>query len=200
MAKNTDNATVERMSNTITISINNLEMTSLEQFTPSQRSVPDFEVKQAKIASPQFSRFLYASVGDRWKWYERLSWSREKWMAYIDRPEHETWIGYLQGTPAGFFELEHQAGGNTEIVYFGLMPDLIGQGLGGIFLSAAVQRAWDSGARRVWVHTCTLDHATALDNYIARGFQVFKIEHKDIVLCTRPAFDTDPLASPVANA
>ena len=30
------------------------------------------------------------------------------WLAYVDRPELETWIGYLSGTPAGYFELESQ--------------------------------------------------------------------------------------------
>ena len=130
--------------------------------------------------------FLYATVGGRWQWYYRLSWTREQWLAYLDRPEQETWVGYLRGAPAGYFELEYQAGDSVEIVYFGLLPDFIGKGLGGILLSSAVQRAWDVGARRVWVHTCSLDHEVALDNYQARGFHVFKIEQKDVIIPESP--------------
>ena len=65
-----------------------------------------------------------------------------------------------------------------ELAYFGLMPRFVGLGLGGVLLSAAVARAWDMGAARVWVHTCDLDHPRALPNYQARGFRVFKVEQQ----------------------
>ena len=130
------------------------------------------------LSNPGFSRYLYGAVGAEWQWYERLVWTRDQWLAYLERPEQETWVGYLQGTPAGYFELERQARDSVEIVYFGLMPDFIGRGLGGVLLSAAVRRAWDIGAQRVWVHTCTLDHEHALQNYLSRGFSIFKVERE----------------------
>ncbi len=184
------------------ITIYHLQMTDPEQFKPAQRSVADFAVRRAEITLPALNRFLYASVGAKWLWYERLSWSYEQWVTYLDRPEHETWIGYVRGTPAGYFELEHQANGSVEIVYFGLLPEFIGQGIGGQLLSAAIQRGWTSGAQRVWVHTCTLDHEHAINNYKSRGFSVFKIEEKEVKLPNRPemgVFDpAAPLARPVA--
>jgi GNAT superfamily N-acetyltransferase len=70
-------------------------------------------------------------------------------------------------------ELEVQAEDNVEITQFGLLPRFIGQRLGGYLLSTGVQRAWDQGATRVWVHTCTLDGPHALDNYRARGLRVY---------------------------
>jgi GNAT superfamily N-acetyltransferase len=76
----------------------------------------------------------------------------------------------------GYFELEQQTQGNVEVAYFGLLPQFVGKGLGGQLLTAAVSRAWELGARRVWVHTCDLDHPRALENYQARGFRVFKVE------------------------
>jgi GNAT superfamily N-acetyltransferase len=91
----------------------------------------------------------------------------------------ETWVAYLAGTPAGYFELEAQAEGNVEITYFGLLPQFIGRGLGGPLLTATVERAWAMGARRVWVHTCSLDHPSALPGYQARGFRVFEVEHAE---------------------
>ena len=78
---------------------------------------------------------------------------------------------------AGFFELEMQDGGSVEIVYFGLLSRFVGRGLGGAMLTAAVQRAWDMGASRVWLHTSSLDHPHALPNYRARGFHVYKREY-----------------------
>ncbi len=62
-------------------------------------------------------------------------------------------------------------------MYFGLLPEFIGRGLGGPLLTAAVRRAWEiPGARRVWLHTCTEDHPQALANYLSRGFSVFRVE------------------------
>ena len=56
--------------------------------------------------------------------------------------------------------------------YFGLLPDFIGCGLGKHLLTSAVERAWATGANRIWVHTCTLDHPAAMPNYLKRGFQL----------------------------
>jgi GNAT superfamily N-acetyltransferase len=171
----------------IPITVYHLQMTTEDQFRPSTRAVSDFEIRQAIVPSPDYSRFLYATVGAKWRWYERLSWTRERWLAWLDRPEQETWVGYAQGTPAGYFELEHQPNATVQIIYFGLMPDFIGNGYGGVLLSAAIRRGWKSGAKRVWVHTCTMDHEYALRNYLARGFQVFKEENKDVVIPPAPA-------------
>lgn len=55
-----------------------------------------------------------------------------------------------------------QLAGNVEIAYFGLLPRFIERGLGGALLTATVERAWAMGARRVWVHTCSLVHPSAL--------------------------------------
>jgi GNAT superfamily N-acetyltransferase len=84
-------------------------------------------------------------------------------------------VAYFSGTPAGYFELEKDKG-NVEIAYFGLLPQFIGQGIGGYLLTRAVEQAWQMSAERVWVHTYTLDHPNALSNYQARGFRIFKQE------------------------
>ena len=92
----------------------------------------------------------------------------------MDRPQLATWLAYLHGTPAGYFELETQPDDSVEIAYFGLLPQFIGQGIGGVLLTRAIESAWQMGAERVWVHTCSLDHPQALKNYQARGLQIFK--------------------------
>ncbi len=154
-----------------------LEMTSREQVVPF-KGERRLDVRRAAIPSPELNRFLYATVGSEWSWHERLAWDRERWMVWLDRPEVETWIGYLDGTPAGHFEVEAQNGGAVEIVYFGLLPGFIGRGLGPELLDTAVERAWQLASTRIWVHTCTLDHPRALTNYQARGFLVYDAVEK----------------------
>jgi GNAT superfamily N-acetyltransferase len=156
------------------ITVWSLEMTSREDFRPS-RAVEGFEVRQARIPSPELNRFFYTAVGSDWFWIDRLSWTYAQWLAWLDRPELETWIGSLEGTPAGYFELERQ-GESVELAYFGLLPRFIGKGLGGSLLTSAVCRAWELGASRVWLHTCSLDGPAALPAYQARGFRIFHEE------------------------
>ena len=61
-----------------------------------------------------------------------------------------------------------------EVASFGVLPQFIGRGLGGLLLTAALERAWEEGTRRVWLHTCSWDHPHALANYKARGLEVYK--------------------------
>ena len=86
------------------------------------------------------------------------------------------WIAYSRGTPVGYFELENHGDGSVQIVCLGLLPQFIGQGLGGHLVTAAVERAWSVGASRVWLDTATDDHPAALPNYLHRGFRVYREE------------------------
>lgn len=153
-----------------------LEMTHLSELRPSQVGGLELILQQAKIPCAELNRFLYTAVGGDWYWTDRLGWTYPQWFDYLSRPELETWVGYVEGTPAGYFELEQQAEGSVEIAYFGLLPQFIGKGLGGQLLTRAIERAWQWGAARVWVHTCTLDGPAALSNYRARGFRLYKEE------------------------
>jgi GNAT superfamily N-acetyltransferase len=159
-----------------------LEMLSRGQLRPRLIEHPSLEICQAQVPSPEFSRFLYASVGGQWYWCDRLSWSYDRWFTYLNRPQLETWVAYWLGTPAGYLELEAQPEGNVEIAYFGLLPQFMGQGLGGHLLTVGVKRAWELGANRVWVHTCSLDGPFAYKNYESRGFILYdtKVDQQDL--------------------
>jgi GNAT superfamily N-acetyltransferase len=157
------------------IEVYHLEMTSAEDLRPARSPAVELEIRQALIPCPELNRFFYTAVGGDWFWIDRLSWSYDQWLAWLDRPELETWIGSVEGSPAGYFELEKQPQG-VELAYFGLLPRFIGRGLGGALLTAAVERAWRMGAPRVWLHTCSLDGPASLANYQARGFRIFKTE------------------------
>jgi GNAT superfamily N-acetyltransferase len=135
------------------------------------------EILESEIKQFQFNKFLYQLVGKDWEWIDKLSWSDEEWKAYAENDNLRTWVAYFKGSPAGYYELQQQKGGDVEIAYFGLAPRFIGQGFGGYLLSQAIKSAWKlKGAKRVWVHTCTLDHPSALQNYKARGMEVYRVE------------------------
>ncbi len=161
-----------------------LELRSPAALKPSTGVPMDLILIKAGKPSPELSRFLYTAVGGDYYWNDRLGWTWSEWMAWLSRPEVETWVAYQSGTPAGYFELEAQQGGSVEIVYFGLLPSFTGQGLSGYLLTQAVHRAFAmrAGVQRVWVHTCTLDHPVALSAYQARGFVIFKEEEADMNL------------------
>jgi GNAT superfamily N-acetyltransferase len=158
------------------VTIRYLEMTSRDQVRPPSRPASDLKFVRAEVPLPEFNRFFYVTVGRDWFWIDRLSWSRQRWTQWLDRPELQTFAAYVRGTPAGYFELEQQPEGNVEVAYLGLVPQFIGHRVGGHLVAEAATRAWDTGARRVWLHTCSLDHPQALANYLARGFKQFKFE------------------------
>jgi len=160
-----------------TVTTTYLEMTSHSSLCPARSKGLPLEVVRAEIPCPELNRFLYAAVGADWWWHARLSWTYDQWLAYLDRAELETWVGYVRGTPAGYYELEQQ-NTDVELVCFGLMPSFVGKGIGGALLTSAVERAWSLGAKRVWVHTYDLDHAAACKNYEARGFRAYRRETK----------------------
>jgi GNAT superfamily N-acetyltransferase len=163
-----------------------LEMHSPANLRPSIARDATFRVERVIEACPELNRFFYTAVGGSWYWMGRLAWTYQQWLGYLDRPELETWVGYCAGAPAGYFELEQQAESAVELAYFGLLPQFIGRGIGGALLTAAVQRAWQLQPDRVWVHTCTLDGPAALQNYQARGFQLYHQEDQTVELPDAP--------------
>ena len=117
-----------------------LEIVEPSPLVPARMPDEPLEIRQAEIPLPELNRFLYVAVGRDWHWRERLSWSRERWLAYMGRPDLETWVAYVRGTPAGYYEQELQPNGNAEIVNFGMLPEFVGRGFGGPLLVHAVER------------------------------------------------------------
>ncbi|HEY0005841.1 MAG TPA: GNAT family N-acetyltransferase [Pyrinomonadaceae bacterium] len=154
-----------------------LQMLSPSDLNPAKTEDERVRIEQAALCPASFYRYLYTEVGRSYHWTDRLGWTDEEIRAHLDQPSVTLWVMYYQGTPAGYFELRRCAEDNsTEIAYFGLLPEFTGRGLGKHLLTSAVERAWSSGAVRVWLHTCTLDDRAALSNYLKRGFQPFKEE------------------------
>lgn len=132
-----------------------------------------------------FFRYLYREVGRAHHWVDRLTWSDEQVAARLSDARVSLWVMYVDGAPAGYAELERHDDDSTEIAYFGLLPEFTRRGLGKLMLTAAVERAWEQGASRVWLHTCTLDDPAALPNYLKRGFTPYKEEHYSVEIDER---------------
>ena len=77
-----------------------LEMTSPEQLRPARALADPFAVRRAQLAFPALNRFFYAEVGRAHSWTDRLRWTDEQWLAWLERPNMQTWIGYVHETPA----------------------------------------------------------------------------------------------------
>jgi GNAT superfamily N-acetyltransferase len=136
----------------------------------------DVTVVRAYAPTASFYRYLYDQVGGPWLWYERRQMSDERLLQEVRDPSVEVHVLQIGGVPAGYAEFDARVSGEVELVYFGLMPEFIGLGLGAYFLAWAVDRAWALGPRRVWVHTCSLDHPRALATYLAAGFAEYARE------------------------
>ncbi|MHC6226338.1 GNAT family N-acetyltransferase [Pseudomonas sp. X10] len=141
----------------------------------------DLRIVECEVAQPQLNRFLYQLVGAAWGWNDLNAWSDAQWQALVEQESHRTWVAYHRGAIAGYFELYRPNGVDAQIHYFGLAPQFLDMGFGGVLLSQAIRSAWEwPGTQRVWVHTCTQDHPAALSNYQARGMRVYKEEQTSV--------------------
>jgi GNAT superfamily N-acetyltransferase len=153
-----------------------LQLTQADELNPAHLTEDRAEVIQITNCPASFYRYLYAEVGRLYHWTDRLPWTDDEIRAHLAQPTITLWVLYVEGSPAGYFELERHTDGSTEIAYFGLLQEFLGRGLGKRLLTEAATRAWQQGANRVWLHTCTLDDPAALPNYLKRGFKPFKEE------------------------
>jgi GNAT superfamily N-acetyltransferase len=152
-----------------------LEMKS-ESELAAKKTPCDIEIKEAEVKNYKFNKFLYQLVGEPWCWTDKLSLPDEAWQSYAEASNLRTWVAYVRGSIAGYYELQCQSNGDVELAYFGLAQKFIGKGFGGYLLTHAIQSAWAmENTKRIWVHTCSLDHPSALNNYVSRGFSVYNV-------------------------
>src|ERR1044071_8136831 len=161
---------------TIEVTRTYLQMTSPGDLAASPGSGGSVRIDKLNECPASFFRFLYREVGRFYHWTDRLGWDDQEIRDYLGQSNISLWVMYVDGSPAGYFELSGHDDGSTEIAYFGLLPEFLGRGLGKHLLNEAVRQAWNTGPNRVWLHTCTLDDPAALPNYLKRGFKAFNEE------------------------
>ncbi len=164
------------------VTIKFLEMTAPGDLRPKRASISGVTVARVPHPMPELNRFFYAAVGAGYSWIDRLKWSLDDWRVYLNDPDIDTYVLAVGGIPAGYFELKRYRAGDIEIKYFGLIGSFIGKGLGAHMLTAATEAAWAAGAQRVILDTCSLDHPKAFENYVARGFRLYRTDvvRKDV--------------------
>lgn len=157
-----------------------LELNSLAAFRPYRLEDPLVSLERVPRCTVELSRRLYHDVGAAYHWFDRLAWSDAELETYLTQPGFGVWLMRYDGRLAGFFELRTDEDKSMEIALLGLLKEFFGRGLGKHLLSAAVDAAREQGARRVWLHTCTLDSPVALANYLGRGFVPYKKERYEV--------------------
>ena len=125
----------------------------------------------------QLNKFFYKNIGKNHRWVDRLVWNEKDWIKYTSNENVKTYILKKKGDLVGYFELLYHVEKNeTEIAYFGLLEEFQNKKLGSYLLSSAIKKSFLNKSKRVWVHTCSLDHKNALNNYLSRGMKIFKKE------------------------
>ena len=152
----------------------------LQMHTPPKRDAvappADTQVAQAHTLSPSCYRDLYNGVGAPWLWYERSDLPDSEISQLIADPTVSIYTLEHAGKIAGYTELRRQPVSEIQILYFGLLPSQIGKGLGRYFLDWTVREAFSMEIKRLWVHTCSLDHPRALSAYQQVGFTPYRRE------------------------
>ena len=156
---------------------NYLEINSIQDLKESIIPNDDCSVSLIKPINFQLNKFFYKNIGKKHKWIDRLVWTETQWIDYVSSEKVETYIFKYRNDLAGFFELiSYAEKKEVEIAYFGLLEEFQNKKLGSYLLSQAIKKSFENNIDRVWVHTCSLDHKNALNNYIARGMKIFKFE------------------------
>ncbi len=160
---------------------NYLEISSLEDLNECKVSPDGFYVQLLKPINFQLNKFFYKNIGKKHHWVDRLVWNEKQWIEYTSDEKVKTYILKKNKDIAGYFELIfHQDKSEVEIAYLGLLEEYQNQKLGSYLLSTAIKNSFLEKPKRVWVHTCSLDHKNALNNYISRGMKIFKKESINI--------------------
>lgn len=154
-------------------------VTSLEMLKkPALRALPASELQLERWTAPTPDKYrkLYRRVGEPWLWFSRLELDDAALSDIIHDPLVRIWaVIDKRGVELGILELDFREAGQCEIAFFGLVPELGGKGHGKWLMQMALQAGWgESGVKRLWVHTCTLDAPNALAFYIKSGFTPYQ--------------------------
>jgi len=154
-----------------------LHLLSVRDLNQSNCKEINLEVQIEKKPTIDLCKFFYKEVGINFFWRDRLKWSDQDWLDYINSDFFKLYILKHNNKLAGYYELLYEPKTNSmEIPYFGIFKEFYGKKIGGYLLTEALSTSFKQKITKVWVHTCTLDHPNALKNYLARGMKIFKTE------------------------
>jgi len=156
---------------------NYLEINLLKDLKETSNFPEKYYVNLVDPVDFQLNKFFYKNIGKNHRWIDRLVWTERQWIEYVSDKDVKTYVLKNEKDLAGYFELNlHPKKNEVEIAYLGLLEEYHNKKLGSYLLSIAIKNSFLNKPKRVWVHTCSLDHKNALNNYIARGMKIFKTE------------------------
>ena len=156
---------------------NYLEINSIRDLKEPTIIPKNCTVQIVKSGDFQINKFFYKNIGKKHNWVDRLVWTEQQWIKYTSDKKVKTFVLKIKDDFAGYYELIfHKDKNEVEIAYLGLLEEYQNQNIGSYLLSTAIKNSFLKKSKRVWVHTCSLDHRNALKNYKARGMKVFKKE------------------------
>ncbi len=157
---------------------NYLEITSVKDLKENNLLTLNCSITLLEPENFQINKFFYKIVGKKHNWTDRLIWSESQWIQYSSDEKVKTYILKVEEDLAGYYELIfYNEKSEVEIAYLGLVENYHNQKLGSYLLSSAIKNSFTNNiTKRVWVHTCSLDHKNALNNYLKRGMKIFKKE------------------------
>ena len=154
-----------------------LEIRSINELVEKNQPFNNLYLEKVNPSDFQLNKFFYKEIGKKHRWTDRLVWNDKKWIDYLENSGVSTYILKHNKDFIGYFEqIFDKEKLDCEIAYFGILEEYIGKQLGGYLLSEAIKISFNIGSKRIWVHTCSLDHKNALQNYLSRGMKVFKSE------------------------
>ncbi len=156
---------------------NYLEINSINNLKEVSLMSKDYSLTLSDPVNFQLNKFFYKNIGRNHKWIDRLAWTETQWIDYVSNKNVKTFIFKKKEDLVGFFELIiHLEKQEIEIAYLGLLEEYQNKKLGSYLLSQAIKKSFKYNVKRVWLHTCSLDHKNALNNYVARGMKIYKTE------------------------
>ena len=156
---------------------NYLEINSLSELNEVKVPSNNYSLDLVNPKDFQLNKFFYKQVGKKYNWFDRLVWNDQNWINYISKTYVSTYVLKYNKDLVGFSELIlDQKKNEIEIAYLGILEEYFGKNYGSYLLSEAIKISFTNNSKRVWVHTCSLDHKNALKNYQNRGMRIFKSE------------------------
>jgi GNAT superfamily N-acetyltransferase len=149
-----------------------LEMTK----QPPAQPIPVSLLRLARWKQPEPAKYraLFQRIGEKWLWFSRLAMADADLIAIIHDPAIEIYaVTDPRGIEVGLIELDFRKPSDCEIAFFGLVPELAGRQLGRWMMAQVKMIGWRPGIKRLWVHSCTLDHPSALGFYQQQGFVAY---------------------------
>ena len=151
-------------------------VTHLEMMPPFLPAAPDVGwpdglsfAREMDISVAAY-RALYDDVGRQWHWVNRRVLTDRQLSAIIHHPATEIFTLKARDRAIGFVELNFKLFPQVEIVFVGLVEDVIGRGLGSTMLQRVISYIYSRAPSRIIIQTCTLDHPAALPLYQRYGF------------------------------